>query len=202
MLTKQLGPGTGFGEIALLYNDKRTATIKAIGEKCSVWVLEGRVFKNIIIKQSISRRNIELGFLERVPLLQNLDKFDKMKLIDGLEVKYFAKGQNIITEGEEGNYFYIIEDGKVDCQKKIEETGEEKFVRSLVKGEHFGEIALINQVKRTLSVVAKSDTVKLLALNRESFNRILGTIDRYLKKDYDAEFEKRVSEAEVVIPEE
>lgn len=69
MLTKQLGPGTGFGEIALLYNDKRTATIKAHGDKSSVWVLEGKVFKNIIIKQSISRRNIELGFLEKVPLL-------------------------------------------------------------------------------------------------------------------------------------
>jgi len=33
-----------------------------------------------------------------------------MKLIDGLEVKYFAKGQAVIKEGEEGNYFYIIED--------------------------------------------------------------------------------------------
>jgi len=75
-------------------------------------------------------------------------------------------------------------------------------VRSLVKGEHFGEIALINETKRTLSVLAKSDTLKLLALNRESFNRILGSIDRYLKKDYDDEFEKRKETAEVVVKEE
>jgi len=159
-----------------------------------VWVLEGQVFKNIIIKQYIKRRNIELGFLERVPLLRNfsslriietLDKYEKMKLIDGLEVKYFSQGQSIVREGEEGNYFYIIESGTVDCLK--DEGGTQKFVRSLQKGEHFGELALIRSIKRTLSVVAQSDTVKILALNRDAFSRILGSIDKFLKMDYAGE---------------
>jgi CRP-like cAMP-binding protein len=62
-----MNAGIGFGEIALLYNDRRTATVQAV-EECDTWVLEGRVFKNIIIKSTISRRNIELSFLDRVPL--------------------------------------------------------------------------------------------------------------------------------------
>ncbi len=74
---------------------------------------------------------------------------------------------------------------------KKNESGENSYVRSLVKGEHFGEIALINSTQRTLSVLARTDTVKLLALNRESFIRILGNIERYLKKDYEGEFDKR-----------
>jgi CRP-like cAMP-binding protein len=47
--SKYISTGIGFGEIALLYNDKRTATVRA-AEPCQCWVLEGRTFKNIIIK--------------------------------------------------------------------------------------------------------------------------------------------------------
>lgn len=49
----------GFGEIALLYNDKRTATITAISD-CEMWVLSGDVFKHIIAANSIHKRNIIL----------------------------------------------------------------------------------------------------------------------------------------------
>lgn len=62
---KYLGAGVSFGEIALLYNERRTASVKA-AEQCDVWVLEGTVFKNIIIKATIQRRNIELSFLDKV----------------------------------------------------------------------------------------------------------------------------------------
>lgn len=57
--SKFLKPFVGFGEIALIYNDKRTASVRS-ADLCDVWVLEGRVFKNIIIKSSMQRRNIEL----------------------------------------------------------------------------------------------------------------------------------------------
>ena len=40
----------GFGEIALLYNDKRTATVTATSD-CETWVLNGDVFKHIIAQQ-------------------------------------------------------------------------------------------------------------------------------------------------------
>ena len=43
-LTKPL---IGFGEIALLYNDKRTASVTAISD-CELWVLSGDVFKQVI----------------------------------------------------------------------------------------------------------------------------------------------------------
>lgn len=55
--------------------------------------------------------------MERVPLFSNLDKYEKLKLIDGLESKDLVKDEFIIQEGEEGDYFYILEDGTVDCVK-------------------------------------------------------------------------------------
>lgn len=91
-----MGPGTGFGEIALLYNAQRTATVRAATE-CYAWVLDGKIFKNIIIKQSLRRRNIELSFLDKVDLFKGIERYEKLKLIDGLEPKTFNQGHFIFN---------------------------------------------------------------------------------------------------------
>ena len=75
----------GFGEIALLYNDKRTASIEALTD-CETWVLSGDVFKQIIAINAIRRRNISLEYLDKVELFKGLETYDKLKLIDGLKV--------------------------------------------------------------------------------------------------------------------
>jgi hypothetical protein len=67
LLTKPLVSPTAFGEIALMYNDKRTATIVCT-ESCRVWSLEGRTFKKIVIQAAMQRRNIEFSFLQNVEL--------------------------------------------------------------------------------------------------------------------------------------
>ena len=115
-----------------------------------------------------------------------------MKLIDGLEIRRVLKDEYIVVEGEEGDYFYIVEEGIVECVKdeSPDPSIPKTHVRDLSRGDHFGELALINHGKRTLSVRAKSDAVKLLALARTAFNRILGNIGKYLKKNYDDEFDK------------
>ena len=67
-------------------------------------------------------------------------------------------------------------------------------VRTLAKGDHFGELALINNDKRSLSIRVKSAVCVLLKLDRETFSRILGSIDQHLKKDYDKEFDKKIED--------
>lgn len=51
------------------------------------------------------------------------------------------------------------------------------MIRKLKAGDHFGELALINNEKRSLSVKAASQSVSLLTLDREAFTRILGSIE-------------------------
>lgn len=57
------------------------------------------------------------------------------------------------------------------------------MVRILGEGDHFGEVAILKNVKRTLSIRAKN-SLKLLVLTREAFSRILGSIRDFLNEDY------------------
>jgi len=77
-------------------------------------------------------------------------------------------GEEIITQGEVGDRFYLIERGEVE----VIENG--SFRRRESPGESFGEIALLHDVTRTASVRATTETT-LLALEREQFlNAVTG----------------------------
>jgi CRP-like cAMP-binding protein len=99
----------------------------------------------------------------------------------------------VIKEGEQGREFYIIEQGELDCLKLHEYKGKRGFVfvRTLSSGQHFGELALLNNMNRSLSIRAKT-SCRLLKLDRDSFTRILGSIEEHLAKDYGNEFQKRL----------
>ena len=116
-----------------------------------------------------------------------MDKYDKLSLLDGLKAVWFDKGDIIVREGDIGDLFYIVEEGHVECLQKQRKNSQEycdRVLRKLTSGDHFGELALINNEKRTLTVKCGSDQAKLLALDRKTFNRILGLIDKFLNRDY------------------
>ena len=151
---KQLKEGDGFGEIALLYNEKRTATIRTLSD-CDVWVLEGMLFKKIVISSVMQKRSTELGFLDRVDLFKNLDRYDKLSLLDGLKTHWYNIGEVIVRQGEIGDLFYIVEEGHVECWAKCFSTSKQQVdrcIRKLTSGDHFGELALINNERRSLTV--------------------------------------------------
>lgn len=194
-LKKPLESGVGFGELALLYGDKRSATIKAKGD-CETYVLDGLVFKQMIVQSSINKRTKLEGLLGRIKLFDTLDRFQKLKLIDGLQQISLNKNEFVIREGDQGKEFFIIEEGNVDCLKlhRLNNKTGFVFVRALASGDHFGELALINKDKRSLSIRVKSEQCKLLKMDNDTFVRILGQIEDKLKKDYDKEFEVKMEE--------
>ena len=71
-------------------------------------------------------------------------------------------GQEVITQGELGDRFYLIDEGEVE----VIEDG--VFKRNLAAGDGFGEIALLHDVPRTATVRA-TGRMRLLALEREDF---------------------------------
>lgn len=180
--TKTLTDGAAFGELALLYNSPRSATITALTD-CNCWTLDTKTFKKVILGKAIQDRQIRLAFLDKIKAFEKMDRYKKLRLLDGLEVQKFKSGSTIVREHEKGEYFYIIEQGDVKCTK-TNENGEQEVIRHLKNGEYFGEIAIMqSESLRTLTVTAVEDT-KLLAMNRETFYQCLGEFTNYLQKEY------------------
>lgn len=114
--TKIMDKGAGFGELSLLFNDKRSASIEALSE-CETYVLEGNIFKTVIIKSSLDKRSLKTAALDKIKMFDQLDKNQKLKLSEGLSTIYFKKGEFVMREGDIGDNFYIIEAGEVKCLK-------------------------------------------------------------------------------------
>ena len=79
----------------------------------------------------------------------------------------FEYGEHIVREGEIGDTFYIISDGKVRVTQRVVGREEPEEIRRLGRGEYFGEKALLNEERRTANVIACHPGVELLTLNRE-----------------------------------
>ncbi|MBN3295847.1 KGP2 kinase, partial [Amia calva] len=183
-LLGQMHPGTAFGELAILYNCKRTATVKAVSQS-QIWVLDRQMFQNIMMRTAQARHEEYFSFLCSVSLLKDLPEEKLAKIVDCLEVDYFDKGDYIIREGEEGNTFFIIAKGEVSVTQTMEGSLEPQEIKTLGVGDYFGEKALISEDVRSANIIAKENDTQCLVVDRDTFNQMVGTYEElqaYLKQ--------------------
>lgn len=176
-----MGTGKAFGELAILYNCTRTASVRVLSD-ARLWVLDRRVFQMIMMKTGMQRIKENVNFLKSVPLLRNLSDDVLAKISDVLEVEFYTAGTYIIRQGTSGDSFFIICQGSVKVTQKI--STEEKEIRTLYRGDYFGEQALINEDKRTANIIALNPGVECLTLDRESFTHLIGDLCELKEKNY------------------
>ncbi|NWY51739.1 KGP2 kinase, partial [Chionis minor] len=167
---------TAFGELAILYNCTRTASVKAITD-VKTWALDREVFQNIMRVTAQTRQEQYRNFLRSVSLLKNLPEDKLIKIMDCLEVEYYDKGDYVIREGEEGNTFFIIAKGKVIVTQSTADHSQPQLIKNLHKGDYFGEKALISDDVRSANVIADEYNVECLVIDRETFNQTVGTYE-------------------------
>ena len=88
--------------------------------------------------------------LARIPLFAGLDAGARTELASRFDEEDFAEGKTVVAEGSSGYAFYVIADGTAEVQSGV------TVVRRLGPGDHFGEIAILGEGRRTATVKATS----------------------------------------------
>ena len=104
---KTYQPGEAFGELSLLYNAPRAATIIA-NEECLLWRLDRETFNHIVKDAANKKRAKYEEFLSQVALFSTMEPYERSKLSDAFKEITVKEGEYIIREGEAGNDLFLL----------------------------------------------------------------------------------------------
>jgi len=109
------GPGQSFGELALLYDSPRAASVLVDGdEPVRAWAIDRMTFKQVVVASAIAKRRRFAAAVSGVPLLQALDAGSRAALLDCLLPLEVDAGAVVVEEGQEdADRFYIVEQGQL-----------------------------------------------------------------------------------------
>ncbi len=113
---------------------------------------------------AFSLANLRSGVFAHLPVAhidELLKCFERVKT---------ARGDLIIREGDEGDYYYVIESGRFQVERLV--GGAKVVLAELKSGDAFGEEALVSEAKRNATVISLGEG-DLLRLDRKHFNELL-----------------------------
>lgn len=176
----EAGAGFAFGELALLYNSLRSATITATVDS-EVWCLDRTAFRNLVVAARADQFQAYVVFLKMCDIFQELSPEQIAALAEVLEEEEFEEDEAILEQGEKDDKMYIVMKGEaVACIKG--DQGEVE-VMQYVQGQYFGEIALLLGEPRKASVYALNGPCTCLYITRETFHRLLGPLQEFMKRN-------------------
>ena len=191
-----LGEGNIFGEMAALSGYPRSATVSA---KETLYLLEipAEVLKNLMKHSPEFKDAIEVMYAERavktylrkVPLFSNLDESTLERLEKDVNLKSYKSGDIIFNEGDQGDSLYVIRTGFVKITKK--HLDKEQIIAYLSQGNYFGEMALLEDERRTATVSAFTN-VEVLQVLKEDFNMLLDADSKLAEEIGDIIMERKL----------
>ncbi|CAD8113750.1 unnamed protein product [Paramecium primaurelia] len=177
-----LRAGIGFGELALINDSKRTATIIA-KEDCVFAVMEKHHYKSILGAQEMAKIQNKISFLCSFPFF-NSWSFREIKTISyHFEPVSVTLNQAIIKQNEYCNHFYVVREGEFQVQ--FIHKNKLFCICTLGPGESFGEEAFLNKdgqflikssifiqwAKTKYNIVCKSETGIAYKITREDIQK-------------------------------
>ncbi|KAI3364785.1 hypothetical protein L3Q82_000913 [Scortum barcoo] len=145
-----MGPGKVFGELAILYNCTRTATVRTLTH-VKLWAIDRQCFQTIMMRTGLIKHAEYMDFLKRSRSSSGLNSLLKKrldnnnnnnKLADVMEETHYEDEEFIIRQGARGDTFFIISKGKVNVTQEDSANHEPTHLRELSRGDWFGERAL------------------------------------------------------------
>jgi putative peptide zinc metalloprotease protein len=161
-----IGPGEGFGELALLDRRPRGATVRAV-EPSGLWWLDRGHFQRWVsdryeIAARIRASAEERAALAELPFFKGLDPLELDRILPLIRTLRVPAGQTVFREGDPGDRYYVVREGEAEV------TADGQTVRRIGPGTGFGDLALLFGRPRSATVTAVTDLV-LAGLGRNEF---------------------------------
>lgn len=180
---RPLTQGDYFGELALMYNTPRAATVTS-AELSTLWRIDRQTYRTIVARHNKETSDEFYGLISNVHILNKrlgdvLSPAELSKVVSTLEIEEFENDSVIIRQHQTGDYFYIISEGQVDVwQDCVDPVTSQRQafgtkVATLQRGDYFGEKALLADDVRQASCVAVGRVV-CLSLSRDDFIAMIG----------------------------
>jgi CRP-like cAMP-binding protein len=173
----RLGEGSILGEMALIADEPRTASVDVEGSadllvfrRKALTALADELPQVASVLQKFAQERMIRNVLATNPLFAPFEKDQRTNLLGRFEAHKISKGMVVVRQNEEGRGLYIVLQGAVEVTKK-EADGSSIKLATLGPGECFGEISLVHERPTTASVSALRDST-ILFLAREYFQRI------------------------------
>lgn len=132
----------------------------------------------------------------KVPLFAGVSDGDRATLAAASTIRRYRRGERIVTQGQPGDLLFLIVRGRVSVLI-LSPDGREVVLTTLGEGDHFGEMALLDDSPRSASVVA-SERSELAILTRQVFFDLLRT-NFALTRALLSTFSKRLRQANSTI---
>nr|WP_305909292.1 cyclic nucleotide-binding domain-containing protein [Methylomarinum sp. Ch1-1]MDP4522193.1 cyclic nucleotide-binding domain-containing protein [Methylomarinum sp. Ch1-1] len=128
--------------------------------------------KNYMVVDDLEDNDDWMTTLLKSPIFRALPPANLQRIIIGLEEVCYEQGESIITQGEPGDYYYLIKSGQCLITRKPTPTAKDIKLGQLKSQETFGEDALLSGEPRNVTVRALTNVV-LLRLNKENFINLI-----------------------------
>lgn len=126
-----------------------------------------KLFNRAYDKDTIDK----IKFLSNIYIFKGIRKKDLLYILENLYEKKYQKNEFLFKKGDLGKALFIIYRGKIGLYKS---TDLSKFIIEVKEGEFFGEMALLEEMPRTMTAVALEDT-DVFMLYRISLENMIKT---------------------------
>jgi cGMP-dependent protein kinase len=135
VVKRVLDTGASFGELALLYNAPRSASIKC-DTKTYFWVLDRSNFRSVVDEVTSKKFKENREFIEKITIFTKMTENQKDSIASAMITQTFFAGQELVCQGDQADSYFLIKEGDVECI-----LDGNTMVRELHAGDSFGEQA-------------------------------------------------------------
>lgn len=165
-----------------------------------IWSLERKILRHFLKTLENNFKSQQINFLKTVTMFEKLNENMLRQIANVLQIAtYEQPHERIIRQGEVGDKFYLLVQGRVSVTKNStssfttsSSSSLKNEIAQLSSGQYFGELALISNEPRKANVVVLEAPVVCYTIDKQNFTSVIGTLQELENENFGIEILKKV----------